>query len=297
MNLFEINPIVAQAIKEKKPVIALESTIITHGLPYPQNLDIAVKLERITRKNSVIPATIGIIKGRAKIGLTLDEIEFLASSKSVQKVSIRNIAGCSALGLNGGTTVAATMFLAYKAGISVFATGGIGGVHRDADLSFDISADLLALSRYPVIVVSAGAKAILDLPKTIELLETLSVPVYGYQTDELPSFYSRKSGIRIESLKSPREIADIFKYSQDLNSGGMLIANPIPEIYEIPYHEISRTIEEALLSLKKSGIKGKEVTPFLLNELRILTQGNTVDANLKLIENNVRLACEIAKSL
>jgi len=294
----ELNKQVQEAMENNKPVIALESTIISHGLPYPQNLQVAKNLERIALENGVVPATICLMKGKIKIGLEENELEILAKNNDVKKVSSRDIGIILVKKEIGATTVSATMKCAYLAGIKVFATGGIGGVHRNAEISFDISTDLIELSRTPLIVVSAGAKAILDLPKTLELLETLSVPVYGYKTDYFPAFYSSKTNLKINRINSAKQIAEIFKTNQEIDfSNGILIVNPIPEKYEIPFAEMEKHIDESLQEANRKEIKGQGVTPFLLSKLVEITKGKSLAANIKLVENNVRLACEIVKSL
>ena len=298
LGFLKMNERTLEAFHNKKPVIALESTIISHGLPYPQNLEVAKNLERIALENGVVPATICLMNGKIKIGLEESELEILAKNQDVKKVSSRDIGRILVKKEIGATTVSATMRCAYLAGINVFATGGIGGVHRNAEISFDISTDLIELSRTPVIVVSAGAKAILDLSKTLEMLETLSVPVYGYGTDHFPAFYSSKTNLKINRIDSAKQIAEIFKENQKLGlSNGILVANSIPEKYEIPYTEMEEYIEKALQEAKKKEIKGQKVTPFLLSKIVDLTKGKSLSANIKLVENNVRLACEIVKNL
>ena len=297
-RFLELNQQVQETLENNKPVIALESTIISHGLPYPQNLEVAQNLEKIALENGVVPATIYLMNGKIKIGLEENELQILAKNNNVKKVSSRDIGRILVKKEIGATTVSATMKCAYLAGIKVFATGGIGGVHRNAEISFDISTDLIELSRTPVILVSAGAKAILDLPKTIELLETLSVPVYGYKNEYFPAFYSSKTNLKITRIDSTKQIAEIFKTNQDLGfSNGILIANPIPEKYEIPFAVMEKHIDESLQEAEKKGIKGQSVTPFLLSKLVEITKGKSLAANIKLVENNVRLACEIVKSL
>ena len=289
---------VKEALKNKQPVIALESTIISHGMPYPQNLEVAGKLEAIAREMGVTPATICLMDGKVKIGLEKADLEILAKANNVAKVSRRDIGRIIALKKLGATTVAATMIAANWAGIKVFATGGIGGVHMNAEDTFDISNDLIELSRVPVIVVSAGAKAILDLSKTLEYLETMSVPVYGYRTDRFPAFYSSQSNLKVDKINTPRQIADIYKTNIELGlNNGLLIANPIPEKYEIPFAEMEEYIDLALKKAKENNITGRELTPFLLSEIVKITKGKSLQANIKLVENNVRLACEIAKEL
>ena len=294
----EFSKDVKEALKNKQPVIALESTIISHGMPYPQSLEIAGKLEAITREMGVTPATICLMDGKVKIGLEQKDLEILAKANDVAKVSRRDIGRIIATKKVGATTVAATMIAANRAGIKVFATGGIGGVHRNAEDTFDISNDLIELSRIPVIVVSAGAKAVLDLPKTLEYLETMGVPVYGYKTDKFPAFYSSHSNQVVDKIDTPQQIADIYKTSIELGlNNGMLVANPIPEQYEFPFIEMEEYIDLALKKAGKNNITGRELTPFLLAEIVKTTEGKSLQANIKLVENNVRLACEIAKEL
>ena len=286
------------ALKNKQLVIALESTIISHGMPYPQNMEVAGRLEAIAREMGVIPATICLIDGKVKIGLENDDLKILAKANDVAKVSRRDIGRTLVQKRVGATTVAATMIIANWAGIKVFATGGIGGVHRNAEDTFDISNDLIELSRVPVIVVSAGAKAILDLPKTLEYMETMGVPVYGYKTDRFPAFYSYQSNLKVDKIDTPRQIADIYKTNIEFGlNNGILIANPIPEKYEIPFAEMEEYINLALKKAKKNNITGRELTPFLLSEIVKITEGRSLQANIKLVENNVQLACEIAKEL
>lgn len=296
---FKYSDEVQAALSSKRPVVALESTIIAHGMPYPENLAFAREAEALARVHGATPATIAILDGKVCIGLELESLERLASDKSVTKVATREIGLTLAGGGNGATTVSATMRLAHLAGIKVFATGGIGGVHRGAENDFDISADLIEMSRTPVMVISAGAKAILDLPKTLEYLETMSVPVIGYQTDELPAFYSRLSGIPIpQRLDTARALADTFK--SQLNLGiiaGMLIANPVPTGADIPYAEMDGFIQTALGEAKEQGIIGKALTPFLLGRIVELTGGRSLATNRALALNNVKLGAEIAVCL
>ena len=296
-ELLEINKKVKIALKNNKPVIALESTIISHGMPYPENIKVAKNLEKIAEDAGVTPATICLMNGKIKIGINDDELEMLAISKDVIKVSRRDFGQVLASKKNGATTVAATMIAAHLAGIKVFATGGIGGVHRGAEDSFDISADLMEFAQTPVIVVSAGAKAILDLPKTLEILETFGVPVYGFQTDLFPAFYSAESDIHIDRIDIEKKIADIYKTNMQLGfKNGILIANPISKKYEIPFKEMEKTILNAIQTADKKGISGKEVTPFLLSKIVELTKGRSLQTNIRLVENNVALACNIAKA-
>jgi pseudouridylate synthase len=297
-NLLHIKEDVKTALQEKKPVLALESTIISHGLPYPQNIQIARQLEKICREAEVVPATICLMNGKIKIGITEEELEKLATEKGVAKVSRRDFAAVLATGKTGATTVAGTMIAAYMAGIQVFSTGGIGGVHRQAEQTFDISADLIELAKTPVLVVSAGAKAILDLPKTLEYLETMGVPVYGYKTNLFPAFYSSRSALSIELIESEKQIAEALIVQKKIGfQQGMLIANPIPPEHEIPHEKMNRFIETALAEAKRLSIVGKAVTPFLLSKLVELTKGKSLQANLELVKNNVQLGAKIAIEL
>lgn len=290
---------VRAAIETHGPVVALESTIITHGMPYPQNAEMAGKVEQIVRDEGAVPATIAVIGGRLKIGLSRGEREALAQVGDAMKLSRADLAFAVSLKRTGGTTVAATMMAAHLAGIRVFATGGIGGVHKGAETSFDISADLQELGRTPVIVVSAGAKAILDVPKTLEVLETQGVPVVGYRTDTLPAFWSRQSPCPAPlRLDTPAEIAAFQQSRESLGiEGGMLIANPVPEESEIQAGEMARHIEKAQALAAERGVTGKAVTPFLLQTILELTDGASLTTNIALVENNARLAARIAKAL
>ncbi len=292
----DISKEVLDGLRYYKPIVALESTIISHGMPYPENIETAIALEDVIHENGAIPATMGIIKGRIKMGLNREEIEFLASSKDVVKASRRDIPYIVAMGLTGGTTVAATMILSQYAGIRVFATGGMGGVHRGADKSFDVSADLKELSITNVAVVCSGVKAILDIRLTLEKLETLGVPVIGYRTDDFPAFYTRESGFKVPMrLDSPRDFARTMKSKWDLNlDGGIMIANPIPKQYEAKKDVIDEAIDSALLEAEKNGIKGKAVTPYLLDKVKEITAGESLKANIALVKNNATLAAQIA---
>ncbi|NUW72111.1 pseudouridine-5'-phosphate glycosidase [Vibrio mediterranei] len=295
----DIQPEVAQALAENKPVVALESTIISHGMPYPRNVETALLVEETIRESGAIPATIAIIKGRLKVGLDKEQIEYLGKAgTSVTKVSRRDIPFMVAGEKDGATTVAATMILAEMAGIRVFATGGIGGVHRGAQETFDISADLQELANTDVAVVCAGAKSILDLALTREYLETQGVPVIGYQTDSLPAFYTRESEHGIDyRLDSAQEIAIALKAKWEMQlTGGAVIANPIPVEYAMPVETINSAIEQALAEADEQGIAGKESTPFLLARVCELTGGNSLDSNIQLVLNNARLGAAIAKS-
>ena len=290
---------VQQALATGKPVLALESTIIAHGMPYPENLEFAQEAEARARTLGATPATIAIIKGKVCIGLEATQLEILAGGKDVGKVATREIGLTLANKGHGATTVSATTRLAHLAGVRVFATGGIGGVHRGAEDDMDISADLIELSRTPVMVISAGAKAILDLPRTLEYLETMSVPVIGYQTDDFPAFYSRRSGIPIpQRLDTAGLIAETFAHQLSLGmSSGLLIANPVPETEEISYDEMSVHISKALGDAKRLGILGKALTPYLLGRIVELTEGRSLVTNRALALNNVTLGAEIATEL
>ena len=296
----EISEEVKNALKNNKPVIALESTIISHGMPYPQNAETALKVESIVRENGGIPATIAIIGGKLKVGLSPQEIELLGKEgEKVIKVSRRDIPYIIANKLNGATTVASTMIIANMAGIKIFATGGIGGVHRGAEHTMDISADLQELANTNVAVICAGAKSILDLGLTLEYLETNGVPVLGYKTKELPAFYTRNSGFNLDyAIDTPKEFAEILHAKWELGlKGGAVIANPIPEEYSMDNKIISKVIEEAVEEAEKLGIKGKASTPFLLDKIQKLTSGSSLKANIELVFNNTKLATEIAKEL
>lgn len=294
-----INPEVKKALDNKQPVVALESTIISHGMPYPRNVETALMVEKVIRDNGATPATIGIIDGVAVIGMTPEEIEEFGKRKGIAKVSRRDLPVIYAKKLWGATTVAGTMILAHQAGIEVFVTGGIGGVHRGAEKTMDISADLQELAKTDVSVVCAGAKAILDIPLTLEYLETMGVPVLGYQTDELPDFYTRHSGQKVDyCVDSPKEIAEIIKEKRDNKLvGGILITNPIPEEYAMDQKVIDKAIKDALEQMEKEGIKGKDSTPFLLKTIVELTKGDSLNSNIQLVLNNAKLGAEIAKEL
>ena len=298
MNKYlDVNPEVAAAIAEGKPVVALESTIISHGMPYPQNVETALNVERIIRENGAVPATIAIIGGRLKAGLTAEEIEYFGKKgQAIAKASRRDIAVLCARGEDGATTVTTTMMIAHMAGIKVFATGGIGGVHRGAETTMDISADLEELAQTPVMVVCAGAKSILDLGLTLEYLETKGVPVIGYGTSELPAFYTRQSGFGVDyRMDSPEELAAAFKASHDMNlKGGMLVTNPIPEEYAMPLDAINAAIDQAIAECEAQGIHGKATTPFLLARVAELTGGDSLASNIRLVYNNAKLAAQTA---
>jgi len=296
----EMSQEVAAALKAKKPVVALESTIISHGMPYPQNRDTALAVEKIVRDAGAVPATIAVIGGKLKAGLTAGEIEYIAKKgHDVTKVSRRDLPFVIANRADGATTVAGTMIVAGMAGIRIFATGGIGGVHRDGNNTFDISADLQELARTSVAVVCAGVKSILDIALTLEYLETCGVPVVGYGTDEFPAFYTRNSGLKVEyRLDRASDIARMLDAKWDMGlAGGAVIANPIPEAYAMDAALIDRAIEAALAEAGKLGIRGKETTPFLLAKIKELTGGDSLDSNIQLVYSNARLAAEIACSL
>ena len=294
-DVYLVRPDVRQGLSNGQPVIALESAVITHGLPRPANLELALSMEAIVRGQGAIPATIAFIDGKIVIGASESELQRLAGENHPIKINPRNIGIALNSGACGGTTVAATLMAARAAGIKVFATGGIGGVHRGN--IFDISADLPALSSNPLVVVCAGAKAILDIPSTLEALESAGVPVYGWQTDEFPSFYSRESGVKVARVDSLSELANAFSTQRSLPliSSGMLVANPIDRDHEIPRTEIEPFIEQAIQDSK--GISGKEITPFLLGRLAEITGNRSVTANLALLKNNVSLAAQIAGEL
>ena len=301
MNKYlDIAPEVAQALKEGKPVVALGSTIISHGMPYPQNVETALRVEEVIRENGAVPATIAIIGGRLKAGLSKEEIDHLGKAgHAVTKASRRDMPSIVARGIDGATTVTTTMIIAHMAGISVFATGGIGGVHRGAETTMDISADLEELGQTPVMVVCAGAKSILDLGLTLEYLETKGVPVMGFGTDELPAFYTRKSGFGVDyRVDTPAELAAAFKAQRELGfKNGMLVTNPIPEEYAMDKAVIDAAIEQALRESVEQGIKGKETTPFLLARVSELTGGDSLDSNIQLVFNNAKVAALTAVEL
>ena len=296
----DVSPEVAGALAAGKPVVALESTIISHGMPYPQNVETALAVENIIRENGAVPATIAVIGGRLKAGCTKEEIEYLGKTgTAITKASRRDLAVLCARGRDGATTVTTTMIIAHMAGIKVFATGGIGGVHRGAETTMDISADLEELAHTPVMVVCAGAKSILDLGLTLEYLETHGVPVLGYGTDELPAFYTRRSGFKVDyRVDSPEELAAVFRASLDLGfDGGMLVTNPIPEEYSMDPAVINAAIDEALRQAAENGIHGKDTTPFLLAKVKELTGGDSLASNIQLVFNNARVAARTAACL
>ena len=295
--MLKINPEVKKALEENKPVVALESTIISHGMPYPKNVQTALQVEKVIRDHGAIPATIGIIGGDAIVGMTPEEIEEFGKRKGILKASRRDLPVVYAKKYWAATTVATTMIIANQAGIKLFVTGGIGGVHRGAQETMDISADLQELAKTPVTVVCAGAKAILDLPLTLEYLETMGVPVLGYKTEELPAFYNSHSGLRIDyKVDSAEEMAKIIKAKRENNlAGGILLTNPIPEQYEMPKDIIDNAIATALKKMDEEGVKGKECTPFLLKTIVELTGGDSVESNIKLVLNNAAVGSEVAK--
>jgi pseudouridine-5'-phosphate glycosidase len=294
----DISPEVKIAIDKNMPVVALESAIISHGMPYPENSTTALEVERIIRENGAIPATIAILNGKLKVGLSEEEINFLGKTGlDAIKTSRRDLPFIISKKLTGSTTVASTMIIASFAGIKVFATGGIGGAHMGAETTFDISADLQELAKTNVAVICAGAKSILNIGLTLEYLETHGVPVVGYQTDELPAFYTRKSGFKVDyRVDTPKEIAQALKAKWELGlNGGVVIANPIPEEHSMDYDIISKVIKESLIEAEKNGIRGKESTPFLLTKIEELTEGKSLESNIQLIYNNAKLAAKISK--
>ena len=293
----KINPEVKKALEENRPVVALESTIISHGMPYPKNVETALRVEQVIRDHGCVPATIGIIDGEPIVGMTPEEIEQFGKRKGVLKVSRRDLPVVYAKKLWGATTVATTMIIANQAGIEVFVTGGIGGVHRGATESMDISADLQELAKTNVTVVCAGAKAILDLPLTLEYLETMGVPVLGFKTEELPAFYNSHSGLKVDyKVESAEEMAKIIKAKRDNKLvGGILLTNPIPEEFEMPKEVIDNAINTALNRMEEQGVKGKECTPFLLKTIVELTGGDSLESNIHLVLNNAAVGSEVAK--
>ena len=299
-DYLDIKPEVARALAEHKPVVALESTIISHGMPWPQNAETAFAVEDVIRAHGAVPATVAVIGGRLKAGLEKDEIEYLAKKgQAVTKASRRDLPVLCARGEDGATTVAATMIVAALAGIRVFATGGIGGVHRGAETTMDISADLEELARTPVLVICAGAKSILDLGLTLEYLETKGVAVCGYQTDELPAFYTRTSGFGVDfRADTPAELAAAFHAQRSLGyPGGMLCTNPIPEAYSMEPAVINAAVDQAVAESVQQGVKGKKVTPFLLARVKELTGGDSLESNIQLVLNNAALAADTAAEL
>jgi len=295
-DYIDFHPDVKNALKNNLPIVALESTIISHGMPYPKNIETALMVEETVRSNKAVPATIAIIKGRLKIGLTKEEIEFLATNDEIKKISRRDLAIAVSQKLSGSTTVASTMIIADLAKIAVFATGGIGGVHRGAETTLDISADLDELSRTNVCVVCAGVKSILDIGLTLEYLETKGVPVIGYKTSELPAFYSTKSGFNVDyRIDAAIDIASILKTKWDLSiDGGVLVTNPIPLAFELESSVMNEAISLAIIEADNENITGKKITPYLLSKVNEITKGKSLDANIKLIKNNADLAAKIA---
>lgn len=296
----EVSKEVADALAAGRPVVALESTIISHGMPYPQNVETALKVEEIIRNEGAVPATIAIIGGKLKAGLTKEEVEYLGKKgQEVIKCSRRDLPVVCARKQDGATTVATTMIIAAMAGIKIFATGGIGGVHRGAETTMDISADLEELAQTPVMVICAGAKSILDLGLTLEYLETKGVPVIGFGTDELPAFYTRKSGFGVDyRIDTAKELAEAFSAKIEMGlKGGMLVTNPIPEEYSMDADIINAAIDKAIAESREKGIKGKETTPFLLAKVKEITGGDSLDSNIQLVFNNARLAAQTAKEM
>lgn len=299
MKYLDINPEVKAALEAGKPVVALESTIISHGMPYPQNVETARKVEQVIRDGGCVPATIGIIKGRLKAGLTDEEIEYMGHGSKILKASRRDLPFIVANELDGATTVATTMIVAEMAGIKVFVTGGIGGVHRGAQETFDISADLMELAQTNVAVVCAGCKSILDIGLTLEHLETHGVPVIGYQTEDFPAFYTRKSGYKVDyKADDALAIAKTAKAKWEMGlQGGIVVGNPIPEEFEMDYDIITKAIEDAVKEADETGIRGKESTPFLLSKIKAITGGESLNSNIELVYNNARVGSKIAKEL
>ncbi len=296
-SYLDILPEIKAALGDGKPVVALESTIISHGMPYPKNVDTARRVEAIVRENGAVPATIAIVDGRLKVGLSRDELEYFGKTGlDVVKASRRDIPFLVAKGADGATTVAATMIIAAMAGIKIFATGGIGGVHRDGENSMDISADLEELAKTSVNVVCAGIKSILDIGRTLEYLETVGVTVVGYKTEQVPAFYARSSGFKVDyNFSKPDEIAKAIAAKDDLGlEGGVLITNPVPEKYALAQDKIEATIASAIQDMNERGIKGKETTPFLLARIAETTEGESLETNIELVLNNAALAAQIA---
>ena len=295
----EIKEEVKKVLDENKAVVALESTIIAHGMPYPKNVETALEVEKIIRDRRAVPATIAVLDGKIKVGLSEEEIEYLGKAEDIYKVSRRDLPFIVSKGLNGATTVASTMIIAKMAGIKVFVTGGIGGVHRGAEESFDISADLQELAKTNVAVVCAGAKSILDLGLTLEYLETFGVPVVGFGTEEFPAFFTRKSGFEVDyRIDSEKELAEVINTKWDLGlNGGIIVANPIPEEYEMDHNVINIAISEALKEAEEKGVKGKKVTPFLLENVKEKTGGNSLESNIRLVYNNALVGANLAIEL
>lgn len=297
MNKYlSVTPEIQEAVNSGKPVVALESTILSHGMPWPENLEFSHKVEEIIRAEGAIPATTAILGGKLKVGLTAGELEIMCKAEGVGKVSRRDVAVYLAAGRTGATTVATTMLIASLAGIPIFATGGIGGVHRGGEVTMDVSADLQELANTPVAVICAGAKSLLDIPRTLEYLETFGVPVLGLGTEDFPAFYCRKSGSKVDyKVNTPAECAAIMKCKWDLGlKGGVLIGNPIPEKYALDYDEMEKVIVKALAAAKADHIKGKRVTPYLLAHIKDYTDGVSFASNLQLAYNNAKVAAQIA---
>ncbi|HXD33375.1 MAG TPA: pseudouridine-5'-phosphate glycosidase [Pyrinomonadaceae bacterium] len=294
---FKLGEAVEAALAKQQPIVALESTVIAHGLPRPQNLEVARRLETIVTAGGATPATIAILKGALTVGLNSDQAEFIAASTNIEKISIRDLPLAVAKQLDGATTVASTSWIAYRAGIEVFATGGIGGVHRGA--LPDVSADLPQLEKTPIVVVCSGAKMVLDLPATREWLETHGVTVLGYQCDEMPAFYSRQSGLPIDArVDSAREVAEIFKAQRELSGeGALLVTVPVPSEWEVPAESLKKNLDESLTAAEENQILGRELTPFLLSRMAQQSEGATLKANIALLENNARVAAQIAVAL
>lgn len=296
MNNLSITPEIQNALDNNKPIVALESTILSHGMPYPENLEFAHNVEKVIRAEGAIPATTAIIDGKLKVGLNAEELELMCKAKGIGKISRRDVAVYTATGKTGATTVATTMMIASMAGIKFFATGGIGGVHRGATETMDISADLQELAHTPVCVIGAGAKSILDIGLTLEYLETVGVPVIGYKTDDFPAFYCRKSGFGVDfNAPDAQTIANIMKQKIELGiEGGMLVGNPIPKEHELDFEEMEKVINHALEAAEEAKIRGKETTPFLLAHIKDYTKGNSLASNLQLAYNNARVAAKIS---
>lgn len=296
--MLDLSNEVRQALSTNQPIVALESTLIAHGFPYPENYNLALELESLLREQGVVPATIGVLGGRLKVGLTTEEIHYIAQAGNIRKASLRDLPLMVALGLDGGTTVATTMQVAHWAGIKVFVTGGIGGVHRHAEDTFDISADLQALANYNVLVVCAGAKSVLDLPKTLEVLESQGTPVLGYQTDNFPAFYVRDSGLKVDyRIDEISQIINAFKIKEQLGiTGGMVVSTPIPVEDELDGDRFNAWLDTILTEVEEKGVHGKDVTPYILGRLHEISCGETVQANIALIKNNLNLGAQLAKA-
>ena len=296
--MLDLSNEVRQALATNQPLVALESTLIAHGFPYPENYNLALELESLLREQGVVPATIGVLGGRLKVGLTTEEIHYIAQAGNIRKASLRDLPLMVALGLDGGTTVATTMQVAHWAGIKVFVTGGIGGVHRHAEDTFDISADLQALANYNVLVVCAGAKSVLDLPKTLEVLESQGTPVLGYQTDNFPAFYVRDSGLKVDyRIDEISQIVNAFKIKEQLGvTGGMVVSTPIPVEDELDGDRFNAWLDTILTEVEEKGVHGKDVTPYILGRLHEISCGETVQANIALIKNNLNLGAQLAKA-